>query len=184
MKSSTPSLSTSTIKTIGGNTPDVLSSCYSKTFSDKAILAYMNRLFPDNTFVEILNPSSNGPYGGEGVVFGDGVTPPTIDDLSISGNRVTGLTASNTSISVSDKYEEDYWERTCIYSITNTTASAMTIKEAAIAFTFYGEKNRYYADYVNCPYIVDRTVLDTPVTIEPGGIGQMTYTIRMNYPVA
>ena len=29
---------------------------------------------------------------------------------------------------------------------------------------------------------VERTVLETPVTIPAGGVGQVTYTIRMNYP--
>lgn len=30
---------------------------------------------------------------------------------------------------------------------------------------------------------INRTVFDTPVTIAAGGVGQVTYTIRMNYPI-
>lgn len=182
---SMPAYSEVTLKSIGGNTPSVLSTCYGKAVNTYALLNYMGSIFDETRFVEVLSPSGEkGIYGGSGVVFGDGNTEPTIDDLTISGNFVSGITTSNTTRTITDIREEGYWERSCLYTITNTTSATMTINEIAMAFAFYGQKAQYYNNYVQCPYIVDRTVLEAPVVIEPGGIGQVTYTIRMNYPTA
>ena len=38
--------------------------------------------------------------------------------------------------------------------------------------------------YTTYPYLIERTVLESPITIPAnGGVGQVTYKIRMDYPV-
>ena len=109
----------------------------------------------------------SGTYGG--VVFGDGDTPATAEDYKLAGNIITGITANaNLTRSINNGVAQIV----AIYTI--TASSEVTIKEIT-AFTTSGG-----SDY----YIVDRTVLDTPVTIPAGGVGQVVYTITFNYPTA
>lgn len=59
----------------------------------------------------------------------------------------------------------------------NTSSADVTIREIG-----------YYACYdgntKNSRVLLDRTLLDTPVTIPAGSIGQVVYTITFNYPTA
>lgn len=113
-------------------------------------------------------PHSINSYGG--VFFGDGSTPPTADDYILSGNFITTATASS---AVTKSADETGVTITGTYTITNTGTEDITIAEVGL---FESTNNN------GCRYMMERTVLDSPVTIEPGGVGQVTYTIRMNYP--
>lgn len=106
--------------------------------------------------------------GANGVMFGTGDTAPTVEDTTLSGSIITGLTISSSFKTVGDNLD-DYAEISTVYLVTNTNTEDVTVRE--IAYVYYG-----------C--MMDRTVLDTPVTIPAGGIGQVTYTLRMNYPTA
>lgn len=117
--------------------------------------------------------TSYGTYGG--VVFGTGTTPPTKDDYCLSGTLLTnfaysaGVTATPDATGVTIK---------AIYTITNTGSSDMTIGEIGLMCNMYDASNQ--VDFRKG--FIERTVLDAPVTIPAGGIGQVTYTIRINYP--
>lgn len=106
-----------------------------------------------------------------GVVFGDGTAEPTMDDYCLSGNVVSSFNETNTIELTKD-------ETTGIvtiskkYTITNTGSSPITISEIALIDNF---KNSYY--YFS--FVVDRTLLDNPVTIPAGGTGYVTYTIEV-----
>lgn len=114
--------------------------------------------------MSFLETVSNG-YGKGGVLFGDGNTPGGLDDYKLSGNIVTSITAS---VSRTNN-EHNATEIPFIYTITNNSSNTITIGEVAVNYS---------------GYIIERTALDTPLVIEAGGIGQLTYTIRMNYPVS
>lgn len=109
-------------------------------------------------------------YGG--VIFGTGTTPPTMDDYKLSGEIIKTLVSSASCVTSVD---DDGITVTTTYTLTNTSDKEITIGEIA-AFTAAGSTTN--------SVMMDRTVLDTPVTIEPGGVGQITYSIRMNYPTA
>lgn len=118
-------------------------------------------------------------YSSNGVIFGDGSTPPSVSDYCLSGNVITGIVSSSTRKATST---ENSAENTVLFTITNNNAKAVTISEVG-----YIGYNQYYtsatgsnsfSDY----FLLDRTVLESPITIEPGGVGQVTYTLRMNYP--
>ena len=111
-----------------------------------------------------------------GVVLGTGSTAPTLDDYALSGNLVSTYTYSAT---LKNEKDENGLTTTAMYTITNTGNSAITIGEIGlIADLTTNSSSESYKG------LLERTVLDTPLTIEPGGVGQLTYTIRFNYPTA
>lgn len=115
---------------------------------------------------------------GEGVSFGDGDTPVTFSDINLSGNRIAGLSVvTKWAYSMAG---ENGSTITATYTITNNNSEAVTIREVALF------SRVPYASSSNTAYfiMVDRTVLDSPVTIEPNGMGQVNYTINLNYPTA
>ena len=107
------------------------------------------------------------------VVFGDGTTPVSLDDYTLSGNKVTGIATVVTSEFV---YDDDGVYARSVFTVTNQNDAAITIGEVGYVGTLY----RTTSTAMNL--LLDRTVLETPVTIEPGGVGQVVYTIRINYP--
>lgn len=110
-----------------------------------------------------------GDMAQHGVLFGDGDTPPTFNDVALSGNILnTKLTGS-----VIRTYEhgDNGSSYTFVYTLTNTSSESITIKEVAAHEGFTSSA-------------VERTLLEAPITIAPGGVGQVTYTIRFNYPTA
>lgn len=118
--------------------------------------------------------SSNGGTGG--VIFGTGSTPPSIDDYCLSGEIVTGF---NWTVSVNKTESDSGVSVKAIYTITNGNSESITIREVALMSSLNG-------NYIGEAYcgLIERTVLDTPVTIPAGGIGQVEYTITFKYPWA
>lgn len=116
----------------------------------------------------------NNTAGYGGVVIGTGTQPPTIDDYCLSGDLISSYTSS---ASFSDEYDENGAYGTTLFTITNTGTKAFTIGEIGLISGLNGSGSSYKA-------LLERTVLETPITIEPGGVGQITYTLRMNYPTA
>ena len=118
--------------------------------------------------LSIVNQNYSSSKGG--VVFGDGNTPATAEDYKLAGNIIKGFTAiANLAHSIDNGVAQ------VVATYTINASSEVTIKEI-VAFAYTGGGNS--------AYIVDRTVLDTPVTIPAGGIGQVVYTITFNYPTA
>lgn len=107
-----------------------------------------------------------------GTYFGTGNTAPALDDYNLSGSRLTDSSNIASSVSISSSADDDGITMTAVYTLTNNGTNDVTVGEIAL-FAF----NASYQYY-----LVERTVLDTPVIIPAGGVGQVTYTIRMNYP--
>lgn len=126
-----------------------------------------------------LNNVTTQSAGVSGVMFGTGTTPVTIDDYKLSGSIITGLTPS---ISESVGADENGAYRTVIYTLTNTNSYDVTIGEVgAVIMCCESTSTMASSRY---PALVERTVLDKPITIPAGGFGQVTYTVRFNYPTA
>lgn len=128
--------------------------------------------YSDYVSSPILTSISFTGYGG--IVIGKGTTPATLDDYCLEWLITSGMTASN-----SRGIDENGNPYTLI-TLTNITDKAITVGE--IGVVGYG----YYQAGSSSPkhILLDRTVLESPITIEPGGVGQITYTIRFNYPTA
>lgn len=122
----------------------------------------------------ILTTVTDGTW--KGVAFGTDGTPPTPDDYRLAGNVISSLSgtvAKNVNI---DEYGTTM---TAIYTLTNSGAEDVTVREIGLFRQGYYSSLKYTSTFM-----LERTVLDEPVTIPAGGIGQVTYTIRMNYPTA
>lgn len=108
-----------------------------------------------------------------GIILGTGDTPPTVDDHRLAGDIITTIASS---VAVSFEMEEGGTILTSLCTITNSGSDPITIREVGLFGK--GKSSNYDSDAV----LVERTVLDSPLTIEPGSVGQLTYTIKLNYP--
>lgn len=109
-----------------------------------------------------------------GVVFGTGNTPPTLDDYKLGGDLITTISAAVVTTKSAD---ETGCEVTTVYTLNNYGSAYITIGEVATVVTYAkaGEENKI---------MIERTVLDSPVTITAGGVGQVTYTTKLITPAA
>ena len=112
----------------------------------------------------------------QGVLFGTGDTPASLDDYKLAGDMIQNIAAS---ISKTYSYSEAQPSLKAVYTITNNNEAAITIKEVALNVQYTHNSNNSTSGCV-----IDRTVLDTPVTIPAGGVGQVEYTITFNLPTA
>lgn len=114
-------------------------------------------------------------YTANTVVFGDSDQPATEGDYKLAGNIITNISWSTTT-----KISSEAITKIC--TITNNNDTEITIKEAAYMASFYCYNSSWGNSSSSC--VIDRAVLDTPVTIPAGGIGQVEYTITFNLPTA
>ena len=110
-----------------------------------------------------------GNYSG--VVFGTGNTAPEASDYKLAGEIVSTISHG---IVVNYSMDDSGFSVTATYTITNTGSETITIREVGLVAS--GGNN------AASKVLVERTVLDSPVTIEPAGVGQVVYTIKMNFP--
>ena len=127
----------------------------------------------DNRYTPSIYKVRTALDSGGGVIFGTGNAIPTIDDTALSGDLVSGFSYNS---HVSAKRDADGVTITALYTVINNNAEAITISEVALIANLYN--NNTQAMYKG---LLDRTVLDTPVTIPAGQSKQITYTIRFNY---
>lgn len=169
---------------VGGN---VYTSSYKyKPVSTGAVTNSIHNVMKSVKTVDVSQnfaDSSQYNHFDYGVFFGSGNEPVSIDDYKLSGNVVSGFTFSYNDEST---YAED--GSYCIvrynYTITNNNDSEITIGEVGLFYesTWYVRATSS-APYTHHYYMFERTALETPITIPAGGVGQVEYTIQMNYPV-
>ena len=111
-----------------------------------------------------------------GVSFGTGTTPATASDYKLESlldaTQINVATPSVVSFSRFDAYDE----YSVTFGVTNKTSAAITISEVGLTAVPY-----YSYSGTSVYVLVDRTVLDAPITIPAGQSKQITYTIRFNY---
>lgn len=143
-------------------------------YYDNVITGLLSRSFHcvTPTLYKVLTTTSDDG----GVIFGTGTTPATVDDYNLSGDFISTLTASVAISTTGDNNSGAVI--TAVYTLTNTGTSDVTIGEMGLI------SNSNSTGYANSDskVLYEHTVLDTPVTIPAGGIGQVTYTIKFNYP--
>ena len=125
-------------------------------------------------FAAMLKRSTNSADDKGGVLFGAGTAPATVQDYKLDAPITTGLSIifpNNLTYAKGNSFEDV----AVTYGVTNTSSSEITISEIGLVATIYISGNLYES------ILVDRTVLDTPVTIPAGESKQIAYTIRFNY---
>lgn len=119
--------------------------------------------------------------GAAGVVFGTGNRTPSIDDYTLSGDLIEGLTSSNLTKVLTTTEDDGRCSVVAEYTISNTTGADITIGEIGLVCNMSHKLASSTTKY--SAYLLERTALEAPVTIPAGGIGRVTYTITMNDPV-
>lgn len=100
-----------------------------------------------------------------GIVFGSGTTPPQKTDYKIENHIAGGLTCSNNSTSETNNIAN--WVET----VQNTSGEPITISEVGLFCAFQSNE---------LCVLLTRTVLDTPVVLQPNEVKTFTITIDYN----
>ena len=148
--------------------------------------AYASFTKTDGTIksLHLVNSYSDPPFevmnkwsvnnNGRGVSFGTGTEPSTASDYALqsplSGAQISVVAPSKVSYSRGDAFDE----YSVSFGITNKTSEAITISEVGL-FSCASDGSS------TSTFIVDRTVLDVPVTIPANQTKHIAYTIRFNY---
>lgn len=147
--------------------PTIYGTSTSNKTSDAYGIGALSFIQPSSSYTRIASlnnvMTSNGAFNG-GTVFGDGTDEVTFDDLTMSGNIITGITATCTATATHD---DDGVTIEASYTITNNNSNDITISEIG---------------RITYLMLIERTLLDTPVTIPGGAIGQVKYRTRFDFP--
>ena len=122
-------------------------------------------LMKKDNFTYAFGTSSSG-----GVSFGTGTAAGTEDDYTITQKVMN----SGTGLAVTMNVVQDGSTYTGTYTITNSGSAAVTIAEVGLFGTCpYASSSSYL-------YLIDRTLLEEPLTIPAGGVGKVVYTITIS----
>lgn len=116
-----------------------------------------------------------------GVAFGSGTVAPTVEDNTLSGTQHTWINTSNTTLEFSYGEDGDDIVLTCVYTINNNSGADATIGEVGLFSYAYGKPGASSSSKGYVPTLIERTLLDVPITIPADGVGKVTYTIRRSY---
>ena len=119
-----------------------------------------------NFYSETSGSLNFGPFR-RGIAFGSGTTPPQKTDYKLENYITTGLTYSGNNTNVTDGVAN--WVQT----VQNTSTAQITITEVGL-FTKYDDSDRFSS------FLITRTVLDTPVVLQPNEVKTFTITIDYN----
>lgn len=135
--------------------------------------------------ISLANSNTSAPYigrllstsNGNGVWIGTGTTPAKATDYKLSGEKITSFSAIAGEV-VKECNDDGSVTLSCTFTITNTGNADFTIGEVGLfGSVTYAASSTTYVMY-------DRTVLDEPITIPTGGVGQLTYSITLKSLVA
>lgn len=141
--------------------------------------------FPD-TLLGALGTGCSQWYGEWfGAFFGTGKTPPTANDIAMEApisvsNHDTSLfpllveSPGTTGILV--LVEDTYAIMAATYYVTNKMSNAVEISEI-------GLHGKYVNDTSCVPFMLDHTVLDEPIVLQPGETVPISYEIKFPYGV-
>jgi hypothetical protein len=126
--------------------------------------------FPANSNVYFTTSTSSS-----GIILGSGTTAPTENDYRLESQFTSSMSASVQSTLMLD--ENDNPETIFTITVTNQKNTAVTVAEVGLveslsASRSFNSSPSYFA------FLLDRTVLDTPVTIPAGGYAVIEYTIK------
>lgn len=112
-----------------------------------------------------------------GVRFGTGSTPATKADWDLENPMFSGLNISANTLVVSEEAPGKYAAHNT-FVVTNTTDAEINISEVGMyapvnIMQDASTKRFYYA-------LMERTVLDVPINIQPGASKVVTYKVTIN----
>ena len=117
------------------------------------------------------NMNSYEESGYQYVRFGSGTTPATVNDYTLESQINSDITVANPN-KVTTEQTDSYILWTVTFGVKASVET--TISEIGLIAKAYLSSGPVST-------LVDRTVLDEPITIPAGQSKQITYTIRFNY---
>lgn len=136
---------------------------------------------PTNTVV--LNAASAG------ISIGSGTTPPTENDYNLERTITANATASVTRTLYGTDSDGCPYTQFDITITNNNTNQTLTVTEIGYKQVF-GKNYKYPALSINGVssdvFLIDRSLLDTPLIVPPGDAGIITYRLRTvpRYPMS
>ena len=128
----------------------------------------------------IANPE-NGKNASYGVYFGTGTAPATPTDLTLEAPITSGINITSPGdmvISVQD----GYYEMSSTFGLQNNSYTASyAISEVGLFLKYQSSSSSGTSDKM---FMIERTVLSSPITLAPMEAKQITYTVRFKYPTA
>lgn len=123
-----------------------------------------------NTTVNSLSTLATTPTDGLGyIVLGNGTTKPTPEDFRLESQITTNLSCDSVSVS------RNTTVKTYTATFSNSGTSDITVTEVGYVsriIYMYSNWNNIYDNF-----LMDRTVLDTPITIPAGESRTVTYEL-------
>lgn len=133
-----------------------------KPISDSTSDSIPSGFYSDTGTAEVYCPFVRG------IAFGSGTTLPQKTDYKLENYITTGLTYSGNNTNLTDGVAN--WVQT----VQNTSTAQITITEVGLF-----SKNKHTGkDYT--VFLLTRTVLDTPVVLQPNEVKTFTITIDYN----
>lgn len=150
--------------------------CRSVNGNDRFLTGKFNAsgVFPNTTTKTFTLTAS-----AAGISIGTGTAPESEDDYNLEQTITSGVNVVLTGTSYG---AENPWFPFVKYNltITNTGANPLVVTEVGYKQTLDTVKLIGSSASVNTVLLLDRCVLDTPVTIAPGDAGIVTYRLRTN----
>ena len=114
-----------------------------------------------------------------GISIGTGTTPESEDDYNLEATITSGV---NVVLTATTYGAENPWYPFVKYdlTVTNTGANPLVVTEVGYKQTASVTKVIGSTSRSNEVLLLDRCVLDTPVTIAPGDVGIVTYRLQTN----
>lgn len=113
--------------------------------------------------------NSTGTLGNGYLMLGTGTTAPTADDYHLESPITTNLSCDSVSVSRTSL------TKTYTATFTNSGSSDITVTE--VGFIVYILYNYSNSNENSDHFLMDRTVLDTPITIPAGESRTVTYEL-------
>lgn len=112
-----------------------------------------------------------------GVRFGTGNTPATKADFKLDADIMTGLSVSKNTAVLSEEAPGKYVAQNA-FVVTNTTDAEINIWEVGLyaPVNIMQDANTKRFHYA----LMERTVLDAPINIQPGASKVVTYKLTIN----
>lgn len=152
------SVNMSKIKAINGDSPDRAPDSYYPFY------ACGGQLLPSGG-------TSGDGYVYGGLLIGSGSTPATVNDYKLENQIKTGFSAI-AAISNDNNSIASARQLLATTTITNTSSSDLVINEVGYA-------RKYANGSIGWTVLLDRIVLDTPVTIAPNKTRTFEYRLKM-----
>lgn len=152
-------------KSVGSGIIDTSGNARNASYSSQG----MSYLF--NAFSSPSNKGLTSQSLAGGIAFGTGDTPPTLNDYWLSGDLIT--TVGIVAVTITTAIANGVYTFVNAITVNNTGSDSIVINEMAII------PYVYYSGSSQVPAVVERQVLDTPLTLAPGEQGVITYTFNL-----